>query len=166
MLDKNKTITILHGIFDESVFDLAASQNRGCIYVLEGRPTLKSSKKICAQLIKRGMTPTVMADNMAGFLFYRGWVKEIWLSYHKQDVNGAFCQVGSLTLAVLGYKHKVPVNIFPTTGNLQFLGQSKDLFYFNGVRVAPLNIKAYVPLMEWVSNKYITEVYPEIANTL
>ncbi len=30
------------------------------------------------------------------------------------------------------------------------LGDPKEIFLFNGTRVAPKDIKGYVPLMEWV----------------
>ena len=96
---------------------------------------------------------------MAGFLFYKKYVKEVWLSYQTSDKKGALCQIGGLILGVLGRTHKVPVNIYPNQKKLQLLGRAKDIAYFNGVKVAPNGIKGYVPLAEWVPQKYITKVY-------
>jgi hypothetical protein len=96
---------------------------------------------------------------MAGFLFYRNLVKETWLSYYTSDGDGALCQIGGLILGVLGRKHKVPVYIYPNDQKLQLLGYSKDISYFNGVKVAPSGTKGYVPLAEWVPSKYINRVY-------
>lgn len=156
---KKNSIVLLQGVFKASMFDLLKKRKVDNIFVLEGRPGLQAAKQSCRALIERKIKPTLITDNMAGFFFYKKLVKEVWLSYQTADDSGALCQIGGLILGVLGRTHKVPVNIYPNYQNLQLLGYSNDISFFNGVRVAPNGIKGYVPLVEWVPKKYINEIY-------
>lgn len=153
------SIILLHGVFEPSVFGILAPQNPGDLFVMEGRPSLESAQATCRQLVRRKIKPTLIADSMAGFLFYRDLVKEVWLAYQTVDDEGALCPVGGLILGVLAKRHSVPVYVYPASQESRLLGQQKDIFYFKGIKVAPQNIKGYVPLIEWLPKKYITEIY-------
>lgn len=157
---KEKSIILLHGMFDKGAFDILCQRKSSSIYVLEGRPSLGSGRHCSAELLKRNIKPTLIADNMAGFLFFRKMVKEVWLAYHTADNNGGVCQVGGLILAVLGKRHHVPVYLYPAIEKSDLMGKEKDLFQFNGVRVVPSGVRGYVPLVDWVPQKYITKMYP------
>ena len=128
-------------------------------FILEGRPGLEAARHSSHELIKRKMKPTLIADNMAGFLFYKNLVNEVWLSYQSIDKKGALCQIGGLILGVLARRHKVPVALYPSGQKSQLLGHPKEISSFNGMRVAPSNIPGYVPLVEWVPKKYIGKIY-------
>lgn len=161
ILDEFKeSVVLLQGVFDPVYFDLVKKNDFKEVFVLEGRPSLESAQYSCTELLKRKIKPTLIADSMAGFLFYKNLVKEVWLSYQQADEKGALCQIGALILGVLGKKHNVPVKMFPNPYKLNLIGNQKEIFYFNGVKVAPNNIKGYVPLAEWVPSKYITEIKP------
>ena len=80
-------------------------------------------------------------------------------SYLTEEDGGYLCTIGSLILAVLGKKHHVPVHAVQTDGELSLLGDPDDVCSFNGIRVAPSGTKAYVPLVDWVDNKYITKAH-------
>ncbi|MGE0267610.1 MAG: hypothetical protein AB7S78_04045 [Candidatus Omnitrophota bacterium] len=153
-----ESVVLMQGVFDPVYFDLVKQNNFKEVFVLEGRPSLESAQYSCTELIKRKIKPTLIADSMAGFLFYKNLVKEVWLSYQQADEKAALCQIGALILGVLGKKHNVPVKIFPNPYKLNLVGNQKEIFYFNGFKVAPSKIKGYVPLAEWVPRKYITEI--------
>ncbi|MCA9394627.1 MAG: hypothetical protein KC900_10515 [Candidatus Omnitrophica bacterium] len=156
-----ESVTVLHGIFSPKTFDDIVRKSVRDVFVLEGRPSLESAQFSCRELIKRKVKPTLIADNMAGFLFYKNLVKEVWISYQVADEDGALCQIGALILGVLGKRHSVPVRLFPSSQRLALLGKDKEILYFNGVKVAPRNVKGYVPLAEWVPRKYISEIVKE-----
>lgn len=156
---KKNSVVLLQGVFNVSIFDQLKKRKIKEVFILEGRPSLEAAKQSSKELLKRKIKPVLIADNMAGFLFYKKLVKEVWLSYQAKDQKGALCQIGGLILGVLGQKHKVPVNIYPNHKKLQLLGRVKDIAYFNGIKVAPSGIKGYVPLAEWVPQKYITKAY-------
>jgi len=153
---KKNSVVLLQGVFNTSIFDRLKKRRIKGVFVLEGRPGLEAAKQSCRELLKRKIKPTLIADNMAGFLFYKNLVREVWLSYQTRDQKGALCHIGGLILGVLGRKHKVPVNIYPNQKKLQLLGRAKDLAYFNGVKIAPAGIKGYVPLAEERSEPTIT----------
>ena len=159
MSDKKNKIILLQGVFDPVIFDKLHKKNIDEVFVLEGRPGLEAAKQSCPELLRRRVKPTLIADNMAGFLFYQKLVKEVWMSYGEKDKQGALCRVGGLILGVLGKRHKVPVYAYPNRQNLRLMGWSNELSYFNGTRVAPSGVKGYVPLAEWVPHKYIDKIY-------
>ena len=149
---------LIHGLFTSRFFDDLVKSQHQAIFVLEGRPVFQTSKHACRELNKRKITPTLISDNMAGFLFYKNLVKKVFLSYQAVDHRGALCPIGSLILAVLGKKHHVPVDLYPSKEKEKLMGRSQDICYLNGQKIVPENFKGYVPLTEWVSKKYITKL--------
>ncbi len=155
---KKKSITLIHGEFKDEFFDGLKKQKLKQVFVCEGRPTLKSSKHAVKALQKRKILPTVITDNMAGFLFYKGYVKEVNVAYQQKDKNGILAQIGSLVLSVLASAHKVPVKGHTAQTHLDLLDHSGSLHRFNGKKVIDKNVKTFVPLVEWVDCKYISQV--------
>ncbi len=154
---KDKSIVLLQGIFKSDFFDSLEKKDDEQVFVLEGRPSLKAAHSSCRELLKRGIEPTLITDNMAGFLFYKNLVKKVCLSYQLKDKHGFLCSVGGLILAVLAKRHGVVVQLFPSDAELKLVGKPSELFYFNGSKVVASKINAYVPLVEWVPNKYLSK---------
>lgn len=155
--DVQGSVVLLHGVFEPSLFGVVKSGKGTELFVMEGRPSLESAQTTCRELLRRKIKPTLIADNMAGFLFYRDLVKEAWLACQTVDDQGALCPIGSLIVGVLAKRHNVPVYVYPASKESRLMGGQKDIFYFKGIKVAPQNIKGYVPLVEWLPKKYITE---------
>jgi len=151
-------LLLIHGVGKKTFIDILMKEGIREVFVMEGRPHLEGAKVLCKALLKEKITPTLISDNMAGFLFYKNLVKEVWVGY--QSVNGekALCEIGSLMLGVLGKKHNIQVNLFPLVKKRKELGKSEDITRFNSKRIAPLGVKGYVPLLENLSKKYITGV--------
>ncbi len=148
---------LLHGFFKTEFFDQLEKQNPKKVFILEGRPSLESSRHSCRELLKRKINPTLIADNMGGFLFNKRLIEEVALAYQDMSDRNALCQIGGLILAVLGKRHNVPIYLYPASVRQEQMGQEKDIFYFNKIRVAPQGIKGYVPLIEWIPEKYVTK---------
>ena len=159
MFSKRRASVIVQGVIQETLFDLLKKRKVKEVVVLEGRPRLEAVRHSCRQLLKRKIKPVVVADSAAGFLFYKDLVKEVWIAYQMVDKKGALCDVGALILGVLGKQHAVPVNLYAGVKRYKMIGDENDTLSFNGTRVAPLGVKAYVPLMEWLPRKYIAKVY-------
>lgn len=164
MFIEKRSVVLLHGLFASAFFDLVNGRKSKSIFILEGRPAFAGARHAVPMLKKRKITPTLIADNMAGFLFFKDLVKEVWLAYELIDPQGALCSTGSLILAVLARKHHVPVYLYPAGKRTAMMGKQKDIFYFNGIRTAPQNIRGYVPLLEWVPNKYMMKAYEPARN--
>lgn len=156
------TVSILQGVFKPSFFDTFKKRKPQRVFVLEGRPSLEAAKISSRELLKRKITPVIISDNMAGFLFYKNLVKEVWLSVHAVDRVGAICDIGALILSVLGKEHDIPVYAyFSLKRKMKFVESAKEVNYFSGVRVTPRNVQAYVPVKDWVPLRHIKEIYDE-----
>ena len=155
---EKKSIVLIHGCFEDEFFDGLKKRGLKEVFVCEGRPSLKSSKDAVKALQKRKITPTVITDNMAGFLFYKGYVKEVNIASQVTDKNGVLAQIGSLVLSVLAKAHKVPVNSFKARGKLKLLDKPQALHKFNGRKVVDGATKTFVPLVEWVDREYLKAV--------
>ena len=151
----DKNITLLLGVFKDDFLDELKRKKLKRVYVCEGRPGLESAKENAKQLIKRKIEPVIISDNMAGFLFYNSLVKEVWLAAQKTDAQGAVCPIGGLILAVLGKNHRVPVRVSNAKKETELFASTKEICKFNGIKTAPSGTNAFVPLVEWVPNKYL-----------
>jgi methylthioribose-1-phosphate isomerase len=156
---EHNSVVLLQGVFAPAVFDLLKKRKAREVFVMEGRPGLEAAVSSCAELLRRGLKPTLIADNMAGFLFYQGLLKEVWLSSYAMDQERVLCHVGALALGVLGQKHSVPVYTYLDNRKLRLLGRSREITHFKDVKIAARGVKGYVPLAEWVPKKFITEIY-------
>lgn len=154
---KKRSIVLLHGNFDPAV--LKSFKKNETYVVLEGRPDLLSSKNILKAFSSRKIVPTMIADNMAGFFFYKDLVKEVRLAYQYDDETGALCDIGALILGVLAKNHTVPVNLFNGQMRRRFLAPQDDLLGFNGKRTAAAETHVYGPLVEWLPNEYISKKF-------
>ncbi len=150
---------LLHGTFEKTFLRLLKEQGVKEIFVMEARPSLDGAKKLCPQLLKNKITPVLIADNMAGFLFFKGYLKEVWISYQSETEDDLVCPAGSLILGVLAKKHGVPVKAFLSLKKAKAVADPKSILSFNGKRVAAKGAKGFVPLVENVSKKYISEVF-------
>ena len=92
---------------------------------------------------------------MAGFLFFKGLVKEVIVACQYADDTGALCDIGALILAVLAKEHKVPLKLIVADRRTRFLGDPEEISSFEGQRIAPEETHGYVPLVEWVPAKYL-----------
>ncbi len=160
-----QSMILVQGVFEESFFDMIAQRDAQKICVMEGRPGLEASKVACKELLKRDITPTVIADNMAGFLFYNGLVKEAWLAFEVTEKRGAMCHIGASIVALLAKEHQVPLFCYQgkPSPSADKVAAKEAMTCFRGVPLAPKETEVYAPLWEWVPGKcfIIDETYQE-----
>ena len=152
---KTKSICLFQGVLSAESLKKVKLAKREHAFVSEGRPSLEAGRKTSAILLKKAITPTVISDNMAGFLFFKGLVKEVVLACQYADKKGALCDMGALILAVLAQKHKIPVKLLVADHRTRFIGDPKAILSFEGQNIAPKGTHGYVPLVEWVPAKYL-----------
>lgn len=153
---KKKSICLFQGVLSAESLKKVKLGAHDHAFVCEGRPSLEAGRKTSGLLLKKGITPTVISDNMAGFLFFKELVKEVALACQYADEKGALCDIGALILAVLAKKHKISLQLLPAEHRTRFLGDPKAILSFEGQRTAPKDTHGYVPLVEWVPAKYLT----------
>lgn len=153
---------LVHGVPTNSFYQrLKERKKKSDILVMEGRPHLEGAKIVCRDLLKENIEPTLISDNMVAYCMWKGEIDEVYLFYHQLNSQGAVCRIGSLVVGICAREHKIPVYLYPAGKKTEDFGKARDLFYFNGFRVAPQGIEAYVPLTEHLPWKYITKLYAE-----
>jgi methylthioribose-1-phosphate isomerase len=151
---KTKSIILFQGVLSAESLKKFKLMHGEHAFVCEGRPSLEAGRKASGILLKKRITPTVISDNMAGFLFFKGLVKQVIISCQYADKKGALCDMGALILAVLAKEHKIPLQLLVAEHRTRFLGDPKAILSFEGKRIAPKGTHGYVPLVEWVPAKY------------
>ncbi|MBF0483660.1 MAG: hypothetical protein HQL25_03030 [Candidatus Omnitrophica bacterium] len=139
-----KRVVLLHGFFGKNFFD-HFKKDAVEVFVLEGRPDLTSCQHTCRKLLHHGITPTVIADNMAGFLFGHGCVKEVWVSGHGKVNDQLKTLVGGTILQILAKEHNVPFYIFEGEKPLAVNVDKSILLKFNNIQIAQSKTKTFVP---------------------
>jgi methylthioribose-1-phosphate isomerase len=152
---KSKSIVLLQGVFTAEALSKMKFAKSAEVFICEGRPSLEAGKLNAKVLLSLGVTPRVICDNMAGFLFFKNLVKEVRLACQYADQGGALCDTGALICAVLAKRHKVPVKLGQAKIKTRFLGSPKDILSFEGTLIAPKGAHGYVLLVEWVPGKYL-----------
>ncbi len=152
---KAKSITLFQGVFTADSLKKIKLAKGHHAFVCEGRPSLEAGQKTSDSLIKNGIVPTLISDNMAGFLFFKGLIAQVNLACQYADETGALCDIGALILAVLAKVHKIPVKLLVAEHKKRFLGDPKAILSFEGKLMAPKGTQGYVPLVEWVPAKYL-----------
>ena len=127
--------------------------------VTEGRPYLEGAKIVCPKLIDLDIETTLISDNMVAYCMWKGMVNEAYLFYDRVDAEGARCKIGSLIAGICAKAHNIPVYLYPSGMKTEAWGEKRDIFYFNGVHIAPSGIEAYVPLLEVIPWGYIAKLY-------
>ncbi len=158
-VDKNGKGILIHGVPEEAFYQKEGQRLRGKkIFVLEARPYLDGAKIVAARLKEMKFDPILVSDNMVGFLMEKGMIENAFLFYQNLDSQGAICQIGSLIIGICAKEHKIPIFLHRSSKHLPYMGETEDICYFNGFRVAPKGVKAYLPLQELVSWNYIGEI--------
>ncbi len=151
---KRESIILIQGVLTPGA--LAKIKAKGkYVVICEGRPTLRAGEHNSRYFISKKITPIVICDNMAGYLFFKNLVKEVVIGVQFADKTGALCETGALILAVLAKKHKVAIRLLDAEHKKHFLGNPKELLSIKGIETASKGTHAYVPVVEWVPAKYL-----------
>ena len=151
----NGQAVILYGLFSNDDLQRLTAESSWDFVVLEGRPRLEIGQETSKQLLRLGKKPIVIADSMAGFLFYQKKVSAVYVTCQSRDEAGAFCPMGALILAVLCQRHGIPLHVIQAARDIDLRANDQELFNFQKKRVAARGIKAYVPLVELIPSKYL-----------
>ncbi len=152
---KDNSVVLLQGVLSHGA--LAKIKTKGGVHVVisEGRPTLRAGEHNSRYFLDKKVKPVIICDNMAGFLFFKGFVKEVVIACQYADSTGALCDTGALILVILAKKHKVAVRLLEGEHKKHYLGNPKDLLVLKGIPTAPAKTKAFTPTVEWVPAKYL-----------
>jgi methylthioribose-1-phosphate isomerase len=112
------------------------------VFADETRPFLQGARLTCWELIKDGISTTVIADNMAGSMMRQGKIKAVVVGADRIAANGDVAnKIGTYSVAVLAKEHGIP--------------------FYGGRQMTPDGVKVENPAFDVTPAKYVTAIVTE-----
>jgi len=135
-------------------------------YVTETRPYLQGSRLTAWEIMRAGFDVTIITDNMVAYLLSKGRVTKVVVGADHLTLNGDIAnKIGTYQIAVVARYFKIPFYVLcPPASKLK---QGKDikieirppdeLKIYQGLQLAPKEVKAYYPAFDVTPAKLITK---------
>jgi methylthioribose-1-phosphate isomerase len=137
-------IPLIFGVPDRSFFKQFRAEKA---FVAELRPALEGVKVVAKELLKRGIRPVIICDNMLAFCMKKGLVSETHVFYSGRGKKALTCRTGSFIALLCAKIHNVPYCLHHTKPMLR---RATSLTKICGMKVTQGKFKTYVPLVEEV----------------
>ncbi len=143
------------------------------VFVDETRPVLQGARLTAWELMQEHIPATLIADNMAGYLMFRGKIDKIIVGADRIAKNGDTAnKIGTYTLAVLAQAHGIPFYVAAPTSTIDLETPAGDAIpieerapeevtSWGGCRVAPEGIAVFNPAFDVTAGRYITAIITE-----
>ena len=141
-------------------------------YVTETRPYLQGSRLSAWEIMRAGFKVTIITDNMVAYLLSLGKVTKIIVGADHLTLNGDIAnKIGTYQIAVVAKYFKIPFYVIcPPASKLKTGKEIKieirhpdELKIYQGLRLAPKEVKAYYPAFDVTPAKLITKhIYLEV----
>lgn len=134
-------------------------------YVTETRPYLQGSRLTAWEIQRAGFPVTIITDNMVAYLLSQGKVSKVIVGADHLTQNGDIAnKIGTYQIAVVAKYFKVPFYVLcPPPSKLKRGSDIKieirpgdELKIYQGLYLAPKNVKAYYPAFDITPAKLIT----------
>jgi methylthioribose-1-phosphate isomerase len=124
------------------------------VYATETRPYLQGARLTAWELLKEGISVTLIGDSMAGALMQKGDVDLVLVGADRIAANGDVAnKIGTYMLAVLARRHGIPFYVAAPTSTVDpevahgdaipiEERHADELLHFNGQRIAPEGVGA------------------------
>jgi methylthioribose-1-phosphate isomerase len=143
------------------------------VFADETRPFLQGARLTAWELMKDGISTTVIADNMAGAMMRQGKIKAVVVGADRIAANGDVAnKIGTYSVAVLAKEHNIPfyvaaplstVDLNTPTGEQIPIEQrpEKEVTHHGGKQMAPDGVKVENPAFDVTPSKYVTAIITE-----
>lgn len=134
-------------------------------YVTETRPYLQGSRLTAWEIQRAGFDVTIITDNMVAYLLSLGKVTKIIVGADHLTLNGDIAnKIGTYQIAVVARYFKIPFYVIcPPASKLKSGKEIKieirpenELKIYQGMHLAPREVKAYYPAFDVTPAKLIT----------
>ncbi|PIQ88144.1 MAG: hypothetical protein COV73_00355 [Candidatus Omnitrophica bacterium CG11_big_fil_rev_8_21_14_0_20_43_6] len=135
-------------------------------YVTETRPYLQGSRLTAWEIMRAGFEVTIITDNMVAYLLSLGKVTKIIVGADHLTLNGDIAnKIGTYQIAVVAKYFKIPFYVIcPPASKLKTGKEIKieirpqnELKIYQGLHLAPKEVKAYYPAFDITPAKLITK---------
>ncbi|RLA91706.1 MAG: S-methyl-5-thioribose-1-phosphate isomerase [Deltaproteobacteria bacterium] len=143
------------------------------VFATETRPLLQGARLTTWELMQDNIPVTLITDNMAGWLMAKGNIDMVVVGADRIAANGDTAnKIGTYTLSVLAFRHKIPFYIAAPTSTIDISISSGDLIpieyrnesevsHFGFYRIAPEGIKILNPAFDVTPSQLITRIITE-----
>jgi methylthioribose-1-phosphate isomerase len=143
------------------------------VYVDETRPVLQGARLTTWEMKKEKIPATLICDNMAGFMMFRGKIDKVIVGADRIAANGdAANKIGTYSLAVLARAHKIPFYIAAPLSTFDFSlktgaeipieeRQAGEVTAFRGAQSAPQGMKVCNPAFDVTPARLISAIITE-----
>ncbi|HET9182413.1 MAG TPA: S-methyl-5-thioribose-1-phosphate isomerase [Candidatus Angelobacter sp.] len=143
------------------------------VFADETRPFLQGARLTCWELMKDGISTTVIADNMAGSMMRQGKIKAVVVGADRIASNGDVAnKIGTYSVAVLAKEHGIPfyvaapwstVDMNTPTGEQIPIEQRSptEVTHHGGKQMTPDGVKVENPAFDVTPSKYVTAIVTE-----
>ena len=134
-------------------------------YVTETRPYLQGSRLTAWEIQRAGFPVTIITDNMVAYLLSQGKVTKVMVGADHLTQNGDIAnKIGTYQIAVVAKYFKIPFYVLcPPPSKLKRdrdikieVRHGDELKIYQGLYLAPKNVKAYYPAFDITPAKLIT----------
>ncbi len=147
--------------------ELAKAQGKKVsFYATETRPYLQGSRLTAWELMQAGFEVTIITDNMVAYLLSLGKVTKIIVGADHLTLNGDIAnKIGTYQIAVVAKYFKIPFYVIcPPPSKLKSgeeiqieVRPDDELKVYQGLRLAPKEVKAYYPAFDVTPAQLITK---------
>lgn len=147
------------------------SGKRVKVIACETRPLNQGSRLTVWELIEDGIPVKLITDSVAGFVMKQGMVNKVIVGADRIVKDGVFNKIGTYSLSVLAMEHCIPFYVASPLSSFDFSRSAKEvvieersareLRFFGGHQIAPLNVEVYNPAFDVTPLNNITAVITE-----
>jgi methylthioribose-1-phosphate isomerase len=152
---------LIHGVPEDTFYDLLKSMTIDEIYIPEGRPYLEGAREVAPRIKSLFPNTILISDNMISYILWKKLVERVYIFYQNINEGEAKCKIGSLVAGIVAEEHGIPVYLYRSKRIYEDYGKDDDVCYFDNKRVAPLNVNCYNPLVDIVPLDLITMLYKD-----
>ncbi len=155
---------------------LRSLKESGCkfeVIVNETRPFLQGARLTAWELKKEKIPATLIADNMAGYMMFKGKVDAVVVGCDRVAANGDVAnKIGTYTIAVLAQRHNIPFYVAGPTSSIDINCPSgndipieqrdpTEVSHIFGKPLAPKGMKVFNPAFDVTAHELISAIITE-----
>ena len=143
------------------------------VFADETRPFLQGSRLTAWELVREGISTTVITESMAGPLMRAGEIDVVVVGADRIAANGDTAnKIGTYTVAVLAHEHKIPFYVAAPLSTIDLATpdgdhipieerDQREVSHLGSSRLAPEGAKFRNPAFDVTPHRYITGIITE-----
>jgi len=141
------------------------------VVVDETRPMLQGARLTAYELMRDGIPVTLITDNMAGYLMFKGLVNKVIVGADRIVRDAVINKIGTYTVAVLAHEHRVPFYVAAPISTFDPSHRARDIIieerkpeevtHIGLERIAPQDVRVINPAFDITPLKYVEAIICE-----